>query len=155
MKPSAVVPLFVLAAFAACRHSEPPQPAPSSNATSEHHHELNLPPAGSSVEVQLDGKTVTVDVAHVGGDAGAATASLTALFKSAFPSENLAPLHFDLMGSDGFRPTSRPKCTRLLTGDEAAKAHLDVVTHDVSFDDDLALPGCYRVRALVRIDVVR
>jgi hypothetical protein len=64
-------------------------------------------------------------------------------------------LHFDLVGSDGFHPMSRPKCTQLLTGVEIAAARIDVITHDVSFDDGLNLPGCYRVKAVVSMDATR
>jgi hypothetical protein len=75
--------------------------------------------------------------------------------KTAFPSADPTPLKFDLVGSDGFRPMSRPKCSRLLTGDEIARARIDPVTHDVSYDPDVQLPGCYRVRAVVRIEAAR
>jgi hypothetical protein len=50
---------------------------------------------------------------------------------------------------------SRPKCTRLLSGDEVANAHLELVTHNVSYDPELQLPGCYRVRTVVRIEATR
>ncbi len=81
--------------------------------------------------------------------------SFAQLWKGAFPDEDPGPLHFDVVGSDGFRPTSRPKCPRLLTGAEMNAARLDAVTHDVSFDAGLDLPGCYRVRAVVRVEASR
>lgn len=66
--------------------------------------------------------------------------------------EDPSPLRFDIVGSDGFRPTSKPKCERLLTGRELASARLDVTTHDLLLDGGLKLPGCYRVRAVVAIE---
>ena len=87
---------------------------------------------------------------HAGG-----SARLIELWKAAFPGEDAAGLHFDLVGSDGFHPAARPKCARLLGGAELAAARIDVVSHDVSFDEGTELPGCYRVKALVRMDATR
>jgi len=128
--------------------TEHPQTPPT-----EHHHELHLPPVGPRVSASLDGKTAEVvlaDVPHTG-----AAASLAQVWKVAFPAEDATLLHFDLVGSDGFRPASRPACTRLLTGAEIAAARIDVVTHDVSFDSVAKLPGCYRVKAVVRLEASR
>jgi hypothetical protein len=105
------------------------------------------------VHVTLDGKSADIALASVPHEGNAA--ALGALWKSAFPSDDPSTLHFDLVGSDGFHPASRSKCTRLLTGAEVAAAHIDVVTHDVSFDDTLNLPGCYRVKAVVSFDATR
>jgi hypothetical protein len=77
------------------------------------------------------------------------------VLKAAWPSEDPTKLHFDLVGSDGFRPTSRPMCPRPLTGDEAAHLQLDARTHDVLVDEGLDLPGCYHVRAVVTIEATR
>jgi hypothetical protein len=60
-----------------------------------------------------------------------------------------------VVGSDGFRPSARPACARPLTGSEIAAARIDVSTHDVSFDDRVKLPGCYRVKGVVRIEASR
>lgn len=105
------------------------------------------------MSVALDGKSVDVALASLSQDGG--TTTLGQVWKAAWPSEEPAPLRFDLVGIDGFRPMSRPKCTRLLTGAEFAAARIDVATHDVSFDDALGLAGCYRVRATVRIEASR
>jgi len=132
--------------------STPAQPPPSPAAPDQHHHELHLPPVGPSVSVTLDGRKADVVLATVPHEG--TTATLLALWKLAFPSEDAAPLHFDLTGSDGFHPASRPPCQRLLTGAEIAAARIDVVTHNVSFEG-LDLPGCYRVKAVVNLDATR
>jgi len=147
-----LVSLVALVAIPACQ--SPPAPtSPSSPPSPEHHHELHLPPAGPQVSVALDGKRVDVALAEVPHEGPAA--SLIQVWKVAFPAEDPTPLHFDLTGSDGFHPASRPVCARLLTGAELATARIDVATHDVSFDDALKLPGCYRVKGVVRIDASR
>jgi hypothetical protein len=133
---------------AAC-HGSPAQ------APDGHRHELNLPPVGPTIAASFEGKTVDVDLSTVAQESGSNSVALASVFQAAFPSVPRTGLHFDLVGSDGFRPMSRPKCTRLLSGDELAKAHLDPVTHDVSYDADVKLPGCYRVRAVVRIEATR
>jgi hypothetical protein len=129
--------------------------APSRTADSqlEHHHELHLPPVGPQVSVALDGKQIDVVLANVPHEGS--SASLVQVWKQAFPDEDAAALHFDLVGSDGFHPASRPACVRLLTGAEVGTARIDVATHDVSFDPTVKLPGCYRVKAVVRVDVTR
>jgi hypothetical protein len=150
--------MFVLALSSACA------PTPAETATpvvasvapppeSDHHHELHLPPVGLAVRVTLGGKSEGVALATVPlqGD----SVALVDLWRAAFPGVDPGPLHFDLVGSDGFHPASRPKCTRLLTGAEVAAARIDVVTHDVSYPDALNLPGCYRVKAVVSVDATR
>jgi hypothetical protein len=117
----------------------------------EHHHEPNLPPVGPAVKVSLDGKSTDVPLASLATD-GAGSVSFAQVWKAAWPSEDPAPLRFDLVGSDGFRPTSKTKCTRLLTGQELAASRLDVTTHDLRLDEASKLPGCYRVRAVVAIE---
>jgi hypothetical protein len=121
----------------------------------EHHHELNLPPVGASVTVKLDGKSTDVTLSSIAADGAPGTVSFLQLWKAAWPSEDPSPLHFDLVGSDGFRPTSRPKCARLLTGRELGTARVNVATHDLSLDEASKLPGCYRVRAVVAIEATR
>jgi hypothetical protein len=127
----------------------------SSNTDAEHHHELNLPPVGAAVTVSLGGKPVSVDLSTMLRDGDADSVPLPQILAAAFPAENSALLHFDLVGSDGFRPTSRPKCPRLLTGDEIAHFALNVATHDVTLDDKIVLPGCYRVKAVVAVEASR
>ncbi len=117
------------------------------------HHEMHLLPVGPSVSVAYDGKRADVVLASATHDGP--SVALLDVWKSAFPGDDARPLHFDLVGSDGFRPTSRPKCMRLLTGAEVAAARIDLVSHDVAFDDGLSLPGCYRVKALVGIEATR
>jgi hypothetical protein len=138
--------LALLIALAACSRTSASPPAPQP----EHEHELHLPPVGPTLTVTLDGKSVDVPLASIPRDGGAVT--LGQLWRLAWPSADPAPLRFDLVGSDGFRPMSRPKCTRLLTGAEIAAARIDVITHDVGYDDALQLPGCYRVKAVVRLE---
>jgi len=145
--------IAVLALFAGCASNQAVTPPPVVPPEAEHHHKLHLPPVGPSVHVTFDGKVADVVLATVPHEGG--SAPLIGLWRVAFPSEDPAPLHFDLVGSDGFHPASRPKCTRLLPGAEVAAAHFDVVTHNVSFDDALNLPGCYRVKAVVRVDATR
>jgi hypothetical protein len=139
----------MLAVASACAPNQATTPPPEP----EHHHELHLPPVGPSVHVTLDGRAADVVLANVPHDGS--SAPLPELWKVAFPSEDPKMLHFDLVGSDGFHPMSRPKCTQLLTGVEIAAARIDVITHDVSFDDGLNLPGCYRVKAVVSMDATR
>jgi hypothetical protein len=126
---------------------------PAVSPESDHHHELHLPPVGPAVRITLDGKSEEVALATVPlqGD----SVALIDLWKAAFSGVDPGPLHFDLVGSDGFHPASRPKCTRLLTGAEVASARINVVTHNVTFDDALNLPGCYRVKAVVSIEATR
>jgi hypothetical protein len=80
---------------------------------------------------------------------------LESLWRAAWSNEDPLRLSFDLVGSDGFRPMSRPKCTRLLTGAEFVRGRLDAATHDVTYDDELKLPGCYRVHHVVAIEASR
>jgi hypothetical protein len=145
--------LALLLAMTACsRTSASPASLQSVPSQPEHEppHELHLPPVSASVTVVLDGKSVNVSLPSLSQDGGVAT--VAQLWRAAWPSEDPAPLRFDLVGSDGFRPMSRPKCTRLLTGAEIAAARIDVITHDVTYDDALQLPGCYRVKAVVRLE---
>jgi hypothetical protein len=117
------------------------------------HHEMHLLPVGPSVSVAYGGKRADVALATAWHDGP--SVALLDVWKAAFPADDPKALRFDLVGSDGFRPTSRPKCTRLLTGAEVAAARIDLVSHDVAFDDALSLPGCYRVKALVGIEATR
>lgn len=101
------------------------------------------------------GPTVDVDLSRVTRESGSSSVALLSVWKAAFPSEDPTALRFDLVGSDGFRPMSRPHCTHLLSAEEITRGHLDPVTHNVSYDPDLKLPGCYRVRAVVKIAATR
>ncbi len=140
---------IALAASPACAPTPPAAAPPAPPA----HHELHLPPVGPSVRITLDGKTADVVLSTLPHEGRSTT--LGEVWKLAFPAEDAAPLHFDLVGSDGFHPASRPKCARLLTGGEIAAARIDVVSHDVSFDDATDLPRCYRVKALVGMTATR
>jgi hypothetical protein len=131
--------------------ASPPGETPTSAAPP--HHELHLPPVGSSVQVTFGGKSVEVVLATVPHEGSSAL--LVDVWKGAFPSEDSGSLSFDLVGSDGFHPASRPMCARPLTGADVATARIDIVTHNVSFGDASILPGCYRVKAVVRIDASR
>jgi hypothetical protein len=141
-----------LSTLVACGSTQAPTASPSPP-PSEHHHELHLPPAGPQVSVGLDGKQVDVVLADVPHDGPAAP--LARVWSAAFPSQDPTALHFDLIGSDGFHPASRPACARPLTGAEIAAARIDVASHDVAFDDGVKLPGCYRVKGVVRIEASR
>jgi hypothetical protein len=105
------------------------------------------------VKVTLDGKSADVALATLAHEGTAAP--LAALFQAAWPGQDPRALHFDLTGSDGFHPASRTPCAALLTSAQIAAARIDVVSHDVSFDSTLQLPGCYRVKAVVAMDAVR
>ncbi len=105
------------------------------------------------MSVGLDGKAVEVALASVPHEGS--FAMLVDVWNQAFPSEDLAALHFDLVGADGFHPASRPACARPLTGAEIRTARMDLATHDVSFDEALKLPGCYRVKGVVRFEASR
>jgi hypothetical protein len=95
--------LALLPAHAGCRHDRERQ----------HEHPMDLPAVGASLAVRLNGSSRDVPLASLTSDAGGVT--LDAVWKAAWPNEDPSRLSFDLVGSDGFRPTSRPKCTRLLT----------------------------------------
>jgi hypothetical protein len=140
------------ALLVSCASAPAPVPSPPPPAA-QHHHELHLPPVGPAVRVSFDGRSVDVPLASLARDA--ASAPLLDLWKAAWAGIDAANLRFDLTGSDGFHPASRPLCARLLTGAEVAAARIDLVTHDVSFDPTLQLPGCYRVKAVVAMDAVR
>ncbi len=147
MKPATLAAILLLGSLLpACASTPPPPPGSPEH---EHSHELHLPPVGPGIRVALGDKEVGVALASVPHEG--ATASLADVWKLAFPAEDLAPLHVDLVGSDGFHPASRPACARPLTGVEVASARIEVVTHDVAYDDALHLPGCYRVKAVVRM----
>lgn len=102
------------------------------------------------VRVTLAGTPRNVAVASLPHEGG--SVPLLLLWRAAWPDANPAPLHFDLVGSDGFHPADRPPCKALLTSAELVEAHIDVVTHDISFDEGVALPGCYHVHAVVALD---
>jgi hypothetical protein len=135
--------VLLLGLQATCKQDHEPQ----------HEHLLHLPPVGLSLTVRFDGRTIDLPLAALAPDASGLP--LDAVWKAAWPSEDPLRLSFDLVGSDGFRPTSRPKCTRLLTGAEFVRGRLDAVTHDITYDDQLKLPGCYHVRHVVAIEASR
>jgi hypothetical protein len=151
--PALVTVLALLASLpslAACKRS--PDPAPPD----EHHHDwTKLPPAGASVKVSLAGKSADVTLSSLPADGAPPTVSFAQLWKAAWPAEDPAALHFNFVGSDGFRPSSKPKCARPLTGRELASARLDVATHDLLLAGAPDLPGCYRVHAVVAIEAAR
>jgi hypothetical protein len=147
----ALVALVALAASTvACGSTTPPPQTPEPE---PHHHELHLPPVGPSVHVTFDGKIADVTLSAIPHQGS--SLPLMEIWKRGFPAEDPTALHFDLVGSDGFHPGARPKCARLLTGAEVGEAHMDIVTHDVSFNEKLDLPGCYRVKAVVSVDATR
>jgi hypothetical protein len=107
------------------------------------------------LSVSLDGSAKDVELAAIPRSAGSSLVTLSAIAKAGWPSEDPGHLRFELVGSDGFRPSSRPKCGRLLTGAEASHVSLDVTTHDVSVDDATSLPGCFHVRAVIVVEMSR
>jgi hypothetical protein len=108
------------------------------------------------VKVSLDGKSSVVTLASVrAADGAPGSVAFSDVWKTAFPTEDFANLKFDFVGSDGFRPTSRPKCTRMLSGTELGAARLEVTTHHLVFEESSKLPGCYRVRAVVAIEATK
>jgi hypothetical protein len=136
--------LAAVTALAACAPAATPAPA----VPEPHHaHELHLPPVGPSVHVTLGEQAADVLLSTLPHEG--TSAPLLALWKAAWPGADPSRLHFDLIGSDGFHPAARPPCVELLSGAQAAQAHIDIVTHDVSFDSGVQLPGCYRVKSVV------
>ena len=87
------------------------------------------------------------DLAH-----GAPRIALADLWQAALPDRDPTPLSFDLFGSDGFHPSDRPPCAQPLTFELIRAAHIDVKSHDITFDSGRDLPGCYRVHAVVRFE---
>jgi hypothetical protein len=144
--PTRLALAVVLAIAPACAAT----PAPMGQPPAEPRHELHLPPVGPHLSVALEDKSEDVILANVPHEGP--SVPVVQVWKAAFPGEDPASLRFDLIGSDGFHPASRPACTRLLTGGEMAAARIDVVTHDVSFDGATKLPRCYRVKAVVRLE---
>jgi hypothetical protein len=120
--------------------------SPSTSAPEMKHEAPRPPPAGKSVTVAYDGRQVDVDVA------GASPMPALDIWKKAFPDVDASGLTFDLVGTDGFRPTSRKDCTHLLSATEMAAGKVDPASHDIAFDDSLKLGKCYRVKALARIE---
>lgn len=114
---------------------------------SAHHEAPRPPPAGQTVTVAFDGHSVDVDLAKVG-----ANATLTAVWKTAFPTEDASALTFDLVGSDGFRPSIRPACSKALVAKDLDAAKIETASHDVSWDPALKMPRCYNVKALSRLE---
>ncbi len=126
-------------------------PVASPTAEAAHHrHELSLPPVGPEVTVVFEGQRVDIAIAslpHAGSEL-----PILQLFHAAFPNQDTAALRFDVFGSDGFHPSSRPPCARRLGAVELADARLDIVTHDMRFAESVQLPRCYHVRAVVRLE---
>jgi hypothetical protein len=131
--------------------AEPPSEGPAPNSSAHHHHELNLPPVGPLVSVVYN--EFQVDVRLTDLSDGTPTIPLLKVW-TVGSIKKFAPsgLNFDLFGSDGFHPSDRAPCARLLTAKQMAAAHINVVTHDITFDPGLSLPGCYRVRGVVRLE---
>ena len=146
---------LIFSALSACHGStRAPTAAPDAAAAVEHHHhELHLAPPIPSVTVLFADQRVDVTLAPLAQ--GASSIPLLQLWKAAFPKQDPSALQFDLFGSDGFHPASRPPCTRLLSATQLAAARLDVQSHDISFDDSSPLPGCYHVHGVVRIQATR
>lgn len=144
----AALVLTVACLLAGCKKSPPPAPTEDAG-----HHLGPLPPVGPTVRVTLDGKSIEVPLASLPHEG--TKAALGDLWKAAWPAASPEALHFDLTGSDGFHPASRRPCERMLTGAEIGHARIDVVSHDVSFDGAVELPGCYRVKAVVAMDGLR
>ena len=144
-------PLGILAlVVSSCAASPPPVPPPATS----HPHELHLPPVGPTVRVTFAGNGTDVAVASIPHEGE--SIPLLALWKTAWPNADPTSLHFDLTGSDGFHPAARPPCAaRLLTSAEVTRARMNVVTHDISFEEGVLLPGCYHVHAVVAFDGVK
>jgi len=119
-----------------------------------HQRRRKLPPPGPTVHVTLDGKTADVTLSSLVHD-GAPAPTIAAVWKAAFPAIDPGPLRFDLVGSDGFKASSRGRCSRLMTGAQIATAHLDPTSHNVSFDPGVELPHCFSILAVVNVDATR
>jgi hypothetical protein len=128
-----------------------PEAAPREHTA--HEDKREFPPAGPSIAVRFEGKSVDLRLASMAPDGG--EVPLASLWKAAWPSEDTSRLSFELVGSDGFRPTSRAKCTHLLTAGEFAHGRMDAATHDVTYPEEPDLPGCYRVHHVVAIEATR
>jgi hypothetical protein len=129
--------------------------SPDAEAAEQRHHLMNLPPVGPTVTVVLEGKAKDVALDDVAGDRPSPSVALLDVFKRAWPGQDPAHLQFELVGSDGFRSSSKSKCARLLSGDQVKHFRLNVASHDAIVDEGLAVPGCYHVHAVERIEVTR
>lgn len=145
---SPAAPAAALAPVAAS--AAPASSSASSAPSAEMHHAPRPPQAVPAITVTYDGRQVDVDPSAVAK--GAAKTSFLDLWKAAFPNDDASALTFDLVGSDGFRPTSRPACSHLLSASELSTGTVEVASHDLAFDEGVKLPKCYRVKALSRIE---
>ena len=108
---------------------------------------------GSRVSLVLDAKQVDIGLGEVPHEDG--RVALKDLWNAGMPTEDPLLLHFDLIDVKGFRLGSHPACAPLLNGTELLAAHMDVETHDVTYDRDLPMPACYRMQAVMRIVATR
>lgn len=104
---------------------------------------------GPKVSLVLGDKQVDIGLDEVPHDG--TTASLRDVWRAGMPTDDPMLLHFDLYDLHGFHIGTRAACTRLLNGSDFAAARIDVRTHDVTYDDQLSINDCYRMRAIVRI----
>ncbi len=102
------------------------------------------------MSVQFEARQVEITLSELSH--GSATIRVLDLWRAAYPNQDPTPLLFDLFGSDGFHPSDRPPCARPLTAELLAAAHINVVSHDITFDLGHDLPGCYHVHAVVRFE---
>lgn len=65
---------------------------------------------------------------------------------------SVPPTHLDFVGDDGFRPGSKPKCPEKLAGAMLQRGYIDPTSRDLVWDEDLKLPGCYRVWGVASIE---
>jgi hypothetical protein len=112
--------------------------------------------AAGSVRLTLGGGVATVPLAGLPttGRAGEPKVRLADVWAAAKLASPASRLRFDFVGSDGFRPTSRPKCPERLDGSALEHGYIDAKTRSLSWDDSLGLAACYRVRDVVQIEAV-
>ncbi len=138
---SAAVCALLFACDRAPSHDHPP-PSPSGAEAL----------APGMIRVSYEGREALVrlgDLQH-----GGAKVRLLDVWEAAKLGAPASRLRFDFVGSDGFHPTSRPKCPELVDGALLDRGAIDVTTRGLSWEDSLGLAGCYRVRDTVRMSAV-
>jgi hypothetical protein len=113
----------------------------------------------ASIEVVHGDNTVTVDLAQLeavtfdDGESYARLADIVNQAQLAVPPEDL---EFDFEGADGYRPSSRSTCAEHIpaTWTMLEGGYVHRTNQNMAWDEQLEMPGCARVKQLVRIHAI-
>lgn len=97
--------------------------------------------------------TATVDVAALPSQTYKDTSvvPLATVWAQGKLAGDVTKLAFDFEGDDGFRPSSKDKCKKNVTGDQLGKGYIVPKTRTLVWDDALGLPGCYNVHDVAKM----